>query len=263
MTESLPNAGIGDNNPPDDSTILTEKLTEKYDPQLKRRDELLDAAKRVPEEITDEKTAQKAVAFEKQLALAVKESETIRQAEKDPFLTGGKTVDSWFHGLMDPLNAALTTVTNRRVAYQAKKAEAERKIRQEAEDKARREAEEATQRAQEAADKARGPKTLEKAIKAEEAATEASQKADEAADAAAAPAADLGRVHSSLGATGSFKMEWTGTITDLTTLDLDALRAYISFDELEKSVKRFAKQTKGKIPLAGADIKEVPKGTRR
>lgn len=263
MTDPLPNTGIGGNNPPDDSTILTDKLTEKYDPQLKRRDELLEAAKRVPEEITDEETAQKAVAFEKQLALLVKESETIRVAEKDPFFQAGKTVDSWFHGLMDPLNDALTSVTNRRVAYQAKKAEDERKIRQEAEDKAHKEADEAALLAQEAADKARGPKTLEKALVAEEAATEAAQKADEAAEAAAAPASDLGKVHSSLGATGSFKMEWTGSITELASLDLDALRAYISFDELEKSVKRFAKQTKGKIPLAGADIKEVPKGTRR
>lgn len=263
MTDPIPNTGIGGNFPPDDSTILTEKLTEKYEPQLKRRDDLLEAAERVPEEITDEETAQKAVAFEKQLALLVKESETIRVAEKDPYFQAGKIVDSWFHGLMDPLNDALKSVTDRRVAYQAQKAEAERKIRQEAEDKARREAEEAAQKAQEAADKARGPKTLDKALEAEKAAAEAAQKVEEAAEAAAAPASDLGRVHSSLGATGSFKMEWTGSITDLGMLDLDALRAYISFDELEKSVKRFAKQTKGKIPLAGADIREVPKGTRR
>lgn len=261
--QEIPNAGIGDNFPPDDSTILTDKLTEKYQKQLDRRDDLLEAAERVPEEITDEETAQKAVAFEKQLALLVKESETIRKAEKEPFFQAGKTVDSWFHGLMDPINAALASVTNRRVAYQAKKAAAERKIRQEAEDKARKEAEEAARKAQEAADKARGPKTLDKALVAEEAATEAAKKAEAAAEAAAAPISDLGRVHSSLGATGSFKMEWTGAITDLATLDLDALRAYISFDELEKSVKRFAKQTKGKIPLAGADIKEVPKGARR
>ncbi len=261
--QEIPNAGIGDNFPPDDSTILTEKLTEKYEPQLKRRDALLEAAERVPDEITDEETAQKAVAFEKQLALLVKESETIRKAEKEPFFEAGKIVDSWFHRLMDPLNAALQSVTDRRVAYQAKKAEAERKIRQEAEDKARREAEEAVQKAQEAADKARGPKTLEKALEAEQAAADASKKAEEAAEAAAAKPSDLGRVHSALGATGTFKMEWTGTITDLSLLDLDALRAYISYDELEKSVKRFAKQTKGKIPLTGADIKEVPKGTRR
>jgi len=263
MTEPLPNTGIGGNNPPDDITILTDKLTEKYDPQLKRRDELLEAAKRVPEEITDDETAQKAVAFEKQLALAVKESEAIRKAEKEPYYEAGKTVDGWFKGLMEPLSAALKSVTDRRVAFQTAKVQAERKIRQAAEDKARREAEEAARKAAAAAEKVRGAKTLENALQAEEAAKEAQRKSDEAQQAAAAKPSDLGKIHSDLGVTGGLKMEWTGTITDLGTLDLDALRAYISYDELEKSVQRFAKQSKGKIDLAGAEIKEVAKGTRR
>ena len=262
--DQAPTPTIGDNMVPPDANPLTERLAEKYRPQLERRDALLKSVDDVPEKITDEATCQRTMVFEAKVKALIKlVDESIRVAEKEPFLNGGRQVDNWFGAITDPLENVEKKLGERILAYQVKKAADEKKKREEAEAKARREAEEAAEKARKAAEKVRGEKSMEKALAAEEAAKEAQAKADAAAEAAQAKTSDLARVRdTTYGVTGSFKMEWTGQITDLEALDLNRLRPYISYAELEKAVVKYAKQTNGQA-LAGAEIKQLPKGSRR
>lgn len=255
MNEAIPNAGIGHNEPPENANPIIDRLNEKYEPQVSRKDELLEALERAPDEITDDKTAGDMAVFIKQCGEAVKEAKGIHKDEKQPYLDNGRSVDSFFKTVWEPLLDVKATLEHRLGAYQKKKADAERIKREAEENKARLEAEEAERKALEAKEKVREDGGLTAAIEADDAAKDAAEAAATAERAADAPAKDMGRIHSDTGVTASHKGKWVGKIVDLPNLDLAALRPYIKFSELERAVNEYAKKTNG-AALAGAEMKE-------
>ena len=97
---------IGHNEAPDGDSI-TLRLTEKHADLIKRRDELLAGAARAPAVIPDEETAGKMADFvQKQIDTFLKRAKVVHTDEKEPYLSGGRSVDGFWHGLIDSLDAA-------------------------------------------------------------------------------------------------------------------------------------------------------------
>lgn len=246
-------AAIGDNNPPDLPPV-TARLTEDHAALLARRDELLAGMARVPDEVADEDTAGRVADFAKQIAAAIKNADTARIAEKEPFLDGGRQVDGFFKKVTDPLDRAKKGLADRLTAYQRKVAEAERLRREEEERRRKVEADriaaEAAAKAAAAADDA----GLDDAIAAEAAADQAMADAVLAERAADAKPAELARTRGDFGAVSSLRTFWDVEIVDARVLDLEALRPHIPVGAMEQACRSFVKA--GGRTLVGARIFE-------
>ena len=147
-------ATTGHNQPPDtDVDPLLERLHENHADLLTRKDKLLAAIERMPETIEDEdeETAGKMADFADQLTAFVKRADAVHDDEKAPFLSAGRTVDSFWHTLKDDIVKGKDKLTTVRKAYGDRKAAAEKRAREEAERIAREEAAEAQRKADEAA----------------------------------------------------------------------------------------------------------------
>lgn len=124
-----PDPGFGHNNPPPD---LLGRLCEDHADLLKRRDELLGGIGRAPKEIEDEDTAGRMADFvQKQIDPFLKRAKDVHQAEKEPFLSGGRTVDGFWHTLIDDIEKGKAALNVVRKAYADKKAAEERRRREE------------------------------------------------------------------------------------------------------------------------------------
>ncbi len=245
--------GIG-HNVPDPAAVLQDELANRHADLTGRRDELLEAVERVPETIDDEDAAQRCTDFIKQLDACLKNTKAARVAEKEPYLNGGRLVDGWFAKISEPIDKAKAGLASRYTAFLRKKEEAERRAREEEERKARQEAERARREAEEAAAKAQNEVELDQAIAADEAARAAEAEAAKAEKQAGAKAADLSRTRGDYGAVGSLRTVWTFKDLDRGKLDLEALRAHLPSDALEKAVRSFIKA--GGRELAGVEIYE-------
>lgn len=237
--ESRP--GIGDNLPPTEAESIQSALAERHEPLVKRRDELLKAASRVPETVGGEHEAGKFGDFIKQLAAAVKNAEAARVAEKEPHLEGGRAVDGFFKPITEPLAKIKKEIESRLGVYLRAKEKAERERREEEERKAR---EEEKRLADEAAEKlkaAEDAKGLDDAVAADEAAKEASEAAARAKAAAEVKPAELSRTRGDHGSVSSLREHWTLRDLNRATLDLEALRHHIPTDALEKAVRSYIK----------------------
>ena len=143
---------------------------------VKRQAALLDALTRAPETPSTRTTPAAITDFIKQIAAATKHINVARVTEKEPFLVGGRTVDTFFKRLADPLNKAQETLNARLTKYERDRADGERRAREEA---ARIEREEA-QRLQAIADE------RERAAREVERAADTDAALDDAIDAHAA-----------------------------------------------------------------------------
>lgn len=270
-------AAVGGNNPPEDADPILAGLYERHGDLIERRDELLAGAGRAPAEIEDEETAGKMADFvQKQIDAFLKRAKAIHKDEKEPFLSGGRTVDGFLHTLIDDLEAAKKKLNAVRKAYADKKA-AEEKARREEEARKAREAAERAQReleervaalqdvdyeqwdetalrqahlqkvgpAPEHIDKAAliqalriaDERALQEAMDAEEAAKEAAAAEERAAREAAAKPSEMGRSRGDHGGMTTLKEYWTFSDLDRQEIDLEALRDHLSTDALEKAVR--------------------------
>ena len=100
-------APIGDNQPPADADPLRDRLRDEHEALGQRSDELLAAALRAPEDLTDDNAGQVAD-FVKQIGAHRKKLDTVRVAEKEPYLQGGRTVDGFFKTMTGALDKAAT-----------------------------------------------------------------------------------------------------------------------------------------------------------
>jgi len=212
MSDTLAPAGHNQ-GPEDPAAALRDRLAETHEKLLERKDELLGMEARLPASCTDEDTATKLADAIKACTAFTKNSEATRTAEKEPFLTAGRTVDGFFKSHSDAVDklkgkmGAMLTVYQREVADKERRrleaiAAEERRVAKEAEAKAReearvaREAREAEERRQEEARK--GAAALEGKRRAEAEAAERKRQEDAAAeqkrlDDAAAAARDKAR----------------------------------------------------------------------
>ena len=249
--------GIGDNFPPVDlpsGEVLRSTLVELNADLARRRDELLEAAERVPP-ITSEEIARDVGDYIKQLTAAMKAAESIRVQHKEPYLAAGSIVDGYFKGISEPLAKVKASIESRLTGYLRSKAERERREREEqrrqyeaAERQRRAEAEAAAQRVKD-------QDTLTQALEAERRAQEAAADADKAAKLANAGPAEMSRTRGDFGSVSSLRRYWTFSDLDREGLDLETLRPYLAIAALESAVRQFIKA--GGRDLAGVEIYET------
>lgn len=176
---------------------------------------------------------------------ASKRTGQLHKSEKDPWLTGSRTVDGFFKKFDERLDRIALFLDGLIQAYQDKIERAEQLKRQEEERKRR--AEEERQR--------------EIARKAEEegrhaAAAKATQKAENAA--AAADAAQVAQQRASEARTAddafagiSAKKSWTFEVVDRSKIDLNKLAHWIPLADIEKALRGYVKANQGSAPLDG------------
>lgn len=245
------------NNPPPDlltGDALRQSLLDRFSDLLKRRDDLLAAASRVPE-IADEDVARRVSDFIKQVTAASKAADTARIGAKEPYLEGGRGIDGFFKAISDPLANVKKSVEANLTAYLREKEAEERRKRMEAERLAREAAETAIREAEEAEKALRDQQSLDAAVQAGKAADAARADAVKAMQAAAAKPAELSRVRGDFGAVSSLRTEWTFDHLNRADLDLETLRQHLPTDALEKAVRAFIRS--GGRHLRGVEIFET------
>lgn len=243
--------GIG---PGHNEAPLDELLFEESADLRARRDELIASAERAPATIDDEEVCGKTADLVRLMSACIKGAEAARVARKEPFLASGRLVDAHYKRITDPLDKTKRTVEMRITTYQRAKAETERRAR---EAEARRQAEEAERQRREAeaaAANAQEEEDLIDAIAAEEGARQAEADAATAQKAALVKPADLSRSRGDYGAVASLRTFWDFTALDRDTIDLDALRAHLPIDAVEKAVRSFIRA--GGRELRGVKIFE-------
>lgn len=237
-----------------DVDLLHDRLHNEFQPLKDRRDELIAACERIPGEIKDEETAGRVADQIKQVSACIKTANGSRAQVKQPYLDGGRLVDTFFKGVTDPLDKAKKDVQQKLTVWERAKAAEERRRREEAERKAREEAEAARKAAEEAAAKLESDDDLNGAIDAEEAANQAAADAARAEKEADAKAAALHTTRGDYGASSSLRTFWSFRNLNRDAIDLNALRPHLPQDALEKAVRAYIKA--GGRQLTGVEIFE-------
>lgn len=169
--------GIGHNRPLVLPEEITAEMQREHAEMVARQQELLAQEPNLPTEITDDVTSGLVGDAIVQIKGHIKLLNTTRTGEKEPYLEGGRRVDGFFNGLMEPLKAMRDKLVERDTVYKEIKAEEERVKRQEEERIAREAAEEAVRVAREAERKAKEEAAR---ILREKEEAEAARKAEEA-----------------------------------------------------------------------------------
>jgi|ETNvirnome_2_300_1030623.scaffolds.fasta_scaffold04136_2 multidrug efflux pump subunit AcrA (membrane-fusion protein) len=237
-------AGIGDNDPPEDTNPTHDRLTDEHATLLARRDELVAAEARVPA-CTSEEAAKKIGDYIKEINKCLKRAEAAREETKAPVLEETKRIDGFFKGEIGgtkknddgPLNKIKRRVNELLTVYQRQVEAAERKRLAEQAEADRKAAEEAAAEAQRAADKLADENALVEAVEKEEAAKAAAEAAAESDKKADQSAADLSRTRSKVGgSTSSLVSTWEFEGVDRDTIDLEALRPHLTQKAIEQAV---------------------------
>jgi len=230
--------GIGDNRAPETDPLL-ERLNEDHRAITKRKDDLLFEADMAPETVGNEDTAKQISDLISEINKHVKSTDKVREGEKAPFLTAGRTVDGFFKGVTEPLEKAAKKLNVPLTTYQRKKADDERRAREETERRAKEEAERAAKEAEAKIAALESSDDLAGAIAAEEASNRAAAEAEKAKREAEAKAAELSRTRSAKGSVASLRTFWNFADLDRATVDLEALRSHLPQDALEKAVRSY------------------------
>ena len=252
MTATAANPVLGHNEPPSDVEALLLRLRENHPDLLERKDILLGACHRAPQEILDEETAGKMADFvQKQIDPFLKRAKDVHQAEKEPFLSAGRTVDGFWHSLIDDLEKWKVNLNKVRKDYADKKAAEERKRLAALAAAARAEEERLRREAEEKAATLKDNADLSKAIEAEEAAEQARIAAERAKAAASAKPAVLGRSRGEHGGMTTLKEYWNFSDLDRARIDLEALRAHLPSDGIEAAIKSWIKANEETLKSGG------------
>ena len=250
MTEQ---ATIGHNNPPTDAEILRERLTDKNQELLDRKDKLLDAVDRVPKVIEDDETEEKITNFLSSITKCEKSLESTRVAEKEPYLTLGRSVDGFFKAHMDALAKARRDIKPSLDARLIWKREEQRRMDMEAAAERQRLADE---QAAEAA-KAEAEKMPIRADELMTTALNSEATAERMAEKASGKISVMSR--SAEGASANLRSTWKIEATDRAKIDLELLRGHFTDDALQAALNSYlrtmAKPVEGQ-PLQGARIWE-------
>lgn len=142
----------------------------------------------------DDDVAGRAGDLRDKLQAVVKQAEALHSLEKGPILAAARAVDGYKNAFVADLTKAVDLIKGRLTIYLTHKADVARKKAQEEADAARAEADRKAAEAAQAMD-----------AESLDAAAEAIGQADEAETIAKAPAADLARVHGSLGSVSTLR----------------------------------------------------------
>jgi len=234
------------NNPP-----IAARLTIECEALIADVDRLAERANAAPRQIRTGTDLDAVTQLVKDARALDKRVDAARVAEKEPYLTAGREVDSFFKPTLDRLSRI--AVAFQRIAddhARAQAAEARRKAEEEAA-RARAEA----QRQREIAERAAAAERARTAAKAEDRAAVADARAEEAERLAAAPSASLvGQTTTASGVTASGKAVWVHEITDYDRIPLDLLRPYLKREHVEAALRQFVKFNTNTKPLTGVKI---------
>lgn len=232
---------IGDNNPPP----LPEILAQNYAFLCAELETLAQRANEAPKKIVDEATAEAVVAIRKDATAFFKKADGIREQEKEPHLQASRDVDDFFRPLKE-------------------RAERMRKFFIGVEDERARElAAEERRRREDEARKAREEEQRQREIAERQAAAARPVAAAKAEDKAEAAAERASRLEVAPVVIDGAKAEWTFTIVDAEKVDLNALRAFIPQEAIEKALRQHVRIHKGSRPIAGVEFFEDFKAKRR
>ena len=96
-----------------DHDAIRSTLADANAPLLQRRDNLLAASSRAPEQLETDEDVDRARRFAKQLDEAIREARKARLSDGRPFRDASAAVKSFFDEIEKPLQSALQTVLNR------------------------------------------------------------------------------------------------------------------------------------------------------
>lgn len=232
-------------------------MATRYTELTKRRDQLLSSMARVPVVIESDEVQKKVSDLAVMIAECIKQSEAAREAEKAPFLEGGRAVDGFFTGtIKEPLDEARKKLLRLGGEYLRKKKEDELAARQKEID----EAAERSRAALEAAEslEKKGHAALSEKLLNEAAASEVTALAGER-ELQKATAGDLVRTRSSMGALSTLKESWVCQSYLRDVVDLEKLRPHLGDDAIRKAIASWIKANKSaleadEVKLNGATI---------
>lgn len=256
MTDETAPAGVGHNNPPEETPpTISETLQLSAADLIGKVQPLADRANKLPRVINteDELNAVAPVVVDaKQL---VKNLEAARKAAKQPYIDGGKEVDGFFNPVKDRIGKIVSVFEALASDFQRRKIAAERAARAEE----ARKAEERAEKERQKAEAAKRPETREKRL---DAAETAQVEADRAAAAVQKTNAELGKV-SGAGGTASARTVWTFAIEDFDAVDLNAIRHFIPREAIEQGLRAYVKIQKGSAKMNGVRFYEDVKTSFR
>lgn len=252
LLDTLP----GGHNKPPLLEVLRDELEAENEPLLRRKDELLAAAARMPDTVSDDDVAGRFADMVKLIAAATKNADAGRVAKKEVFLEGGRAVDGFFKKrVIDPLADAKKSIEGRLGIYLRAKADRERQAREEADRMARQAAQRAADEAAKAAEAMKTERDLDAAMELARQADEAAAQSAAAAKAAAAKPAEMSRTRGDVGALGTLRSHWTFRDLDRETIPLDVLRPYFAEEDIAKALRAAIKA--GLRQIRGAEIYEA------
>lgn len=236
------------NNPPTDAEVLFENLRERNKDILDRAAKLFEAESRLPE-ITDDETAGKVTDFIKMVNTCNKSLDGVRTTEKEPFLRGGQNVDQFFKTFTTGLTGLASRAKGQLDLFLQKRHLEEQKRLKEEADRKRQEAEALAALAAQTSTISQelGDIALEQAVQTEAVANVMSARAG-------ASTGLVSPMKSESGATASMRKSIEVEILSMNDLDLEALRMYLSPDDLLKAARAFVRA--GGRELKGAKIYE-------
>jgi hypothetical protein len=279
-------AGIGHNVSPDYAATITAQLEKDYAELLSNSAALLDEARAMPKEVTEENQLTSFASLIDRLRDTAARFLTFHVSEKEPHLRAGQAVDTFFFRNAEKLqrrnkkdNPGAADILHARVdAFMQAKLLREREAREEAARKAREEedriAAAAAKAAQQAVDdaaaaaRARKPENvaaLQTSAADNKAAAQAllaqlnqaSSKADDARIDTLAKPADMVRTRTEGGQLITMKQVPFVALEDRTKLDMAELWPHLKDEHILMALKAWARTKDHKTPMAGAVIKMV------
>ena len=226
-----------------ESTQIPDSLAQQFGDLSERVEELDNGSKNVPDKIEDQETADKLTMFLKQISVHGKHIEDSRKASGQPYLDSKRTVDDWFKAYKVKTDKLLSDLKPRLSAWQMeqekiRRAEAQRVADEQAALAAKQAAEAKTEE-----DELRAAKSLEQADKAD------------------AKVEVIKATVTTESGTAALQMRWTCTSFDRSKLDLEALRAHLGDDAIEKALRSVIRA--GTHKVEGAVIEQVATTTIR
>lgn len=243
---------------------IADNLAEKHGDLVKRTDVLLASAGRIPttvdpktgkENITDAETSKRLADLIAMFTKLITKADNIRDEEKDPYWEGGKAVDGWFSNKIISRAKAKKAELNGLQKRWLDAIEAEEtRQRQIAAKAAKDAADKAAAEADAAAERARGPKTLARAIERQEDAEVARMDALTAQQHAEAKPLEKTLVRGEAGGRQQLR-HFTNfepfEFKQLSEQDVLTLAHLIPADAWEKAVRKFADLHKEDAKLDG------------
>lgn len=193
--------------------------------------------------VRDEAQAENVTDFLKQMQTERIAQEAQHKAEKEPYLNGGRVVDTFFKVMIEDLKHKHATLNSHLSGYHREKERLERIERERVEREAREAEQKARQEAEEAAADVETEADLDEAVTSERIVEDKVADTAVATKAASQNAAELSRTRTGYGSTSSLQTTWTHDEDAVSrgAIDLEALRPYLTMNAISQGIRGYIK----------------------